>query len=526
MIKKIKYFLLSFFILGVVNAQVVWNSNNFYQKGSVVLSDGVAYIALSRNLNKEPKLSPQFWIARSMYNSNMQSVNVQPVNPISTGYSTDLNFGISQNLNSNSLQMENWSSTKAYTKGKIVAFDNAVWRASYWTQGETPGSSEAWIPTVTTKWTPFIAYTKGQAAIYNGITYTAQWWTKGDIPLGDKTGVWLTGLRSSIDLSNGQKIYVPANQPSNQTLSNSPTQNQNQTQVLQYSIENQKLNPSAYPAWRADVSYSLNAIVNFADAVWRKNGDLDTRVNPSEDGQWTPVTTTKWYPKVAYQKGMVVVVNKSNWYSQWYNVNIYPPTDSTGVWVEIDSNGNRVYTSEKSEYSLAHIYVKGDKTMYNGHSWLSMYWNQAETPGTTMAWVPLTITKWYSVVSYDPRDVSTYRFHVMHNGIEWEALWWTKGDIPSKSSVWKPLALTEWISAYAYSAKDEVLYDGAKWRAKWWTQGDIPLNSDVWEPLTISNWSSQRVYVAGDQVNFGGFTWTAQWWTKSETPDISSVWKK
>jgi chitodextrinase len=523
MIKNLKYFLL-FFIFGVANAQVVWNSNNFYQKGAIVLNDGVAYVALSRNLNKNPKISPQFWIARSIYSSNVQSINTQQENPVAIGFSSDLNFGINQNVSSTSSQIENWSSAKAYTKGKIVAFDSAVWRASYWTQGEAPGSSDAWTPTVTTKWTPYVAYVKGQSAIYNGNTYTAQWWTKGDIPLSDKTGVWLVGLQSSTDLANGQKNYLQPNQPGNQPISSAQTQTQ--SQVLQYAIGDQKLDPNAYTKWRADTSYALNALVNFADAVWRKNGNLDTRANPSEDGQWIPITTTQWYPKVSYQKGMAVTANNAIWYSQWYNINIFPPKDSTGVWVEVDSNGNRIYTSENSDYSLRHIYVKGDKTMYNGHSWLSMYWNQGETPGSSMAWVPLTVTKWYANVSYDPRDINTYRFHVLYNGIEWEALWWCKGDIPSKSAVWKPLSLTEWISAYAYSAKDEVLYDGTKWRAKWWTQNEVPSNSDVWEALSIANWSSQRSYTAGDQVKFTGSTWIAQWWTKGETPGISNVWKK
>ncbi len=513
-----------FFALGSANAQVVWNSENLYQKGNVVLNDGMAYIALSRNLNKLPKQSPQYWVLRSMYSSNMQSVTTQSVNPVSIGYSSDLNFGVNQNQNQNqtSNQMEPWSSAKTYNKGRVVTFENAIWRASYWTQGEAPGTTEAWVPTVTTKWTPHIAYTKGQAAIYNGITYTAQWWTKGDVPLSDKTGVWVVGLKSNVDLANAPRNTAQPIQSAGSVI----TYSQPQNQVYQFTLSDQKINPTSYPAWRADIKYSTNALVSYAEAVWRKAGNLDTRSNPSEDGQWLPVTTTKWYPKVTYEKGMAVKVDNTIWYSQWNNINIYPPKDETGVWVEVDSNGNRVYTSDRSEYASTHVYVKGDKCMSGGHSWLAMYWNQGEPPGTTMAWIPLVVTKWYSNVSYDPRDVSLYRFHVTYNGIQWEALWWTKGDIPSKSNVWKPLELTDWISAYAYSAKDEVIYDGSKWRAKWWTQGEVPLDSDVWEPLTTPNWSSKRAYIAGNQVKYNGVVWTAQWWTMSDTPDASSVWKK
>ncbi|MEY2706817.1 MAG: hypothetical protein RI905_568 [Pseudomonadota bacterium] len=517
-----RLFVLMFCVYANAYSQVVWNSNNFYQKGAVVKDDGIAYIAISRNMNKQPKYSPQFWVQRSMYNSDMKPMTVENQTPITIGISSDLNFGMDKAGGSMSPQLETWSSAKEYTKGKIVSFDGATWRANYWNLNELPGSSEAWSPTVTTKWSPNIAYVKGQSASYNGIIYKAQWWTKGDIPLNDKTGVWLVESASIPNFSSGKNYQNQGVESNFQPLSNE----QPQTQIAQFIGSDQVINPNLYPAWRSDLKYSSGALVSFGNAVWRKNGDIDSRKGPSEDAQWIPVTRTKWYANVVYQKGMTVNHNEKIWYAQWYNVNIFPPADTTGVWVEIDTKGNRVYTSDKSEYLVSRVYVKGDKCMYNGHAWLSMYWNQGEVPGSTMAWVPLAITKWYPSVAYDPRDLSDYRYHVIYNGIQWKALYWTQGDIPSKSAAWRPLLVTDWISAFAYYKDDEVMYDGVKWRAKWWTQGELPLNSDVWEPLTTSNWSPLRSYQAGNKVFHDGSTWVALWWVKGELPGASSAWKK
>lgn len=518
----IKSIFFSICVVSTVHAQVAWNANNFYQKGSIVMDNGTAYIALIRNMNKQPKVSTQYWVPRSLYNSNMQTVTVINETTTPIGFSSDLNVGIDKGTVSLEPQLESWSSAKAYSKGKIVTFDGAIWRANYWCQGEPPGSSEAWSPTVTTKWTPYVAYVKGQSAVYNGIIYTAQWWTKGDIPLNDKTGVWLLASISSSNLASTKNYQNQRVESNVQPLQNYQTNVQNTYLV---GID-QNLNPISYPVWRADIKYSNNALVSFSDAVWRKNGELDNRRGPTEDNQWVPITRTKWYPNVIYQKGMTATYNGSIWYAQWYNINTFPPSDNTGVWIEIDGNGSRIYTSDKSEYLVSRVYVKGDKCMYNGHAWLSMYWNQGELPGSTMAWVPLTVTKWYSNVAYDPKDLNTYRYHVIYNGIEWKALYWTKGDIPSKSAAWKPLVLTDWISVFAYNKNDEVIYDGAKWQAKWWNQGETPLNSEAWEPLTVSNWSAQRSYVGGNQVYHNGVTWLALWWVKGELPGSSSAWKK
>lgn len=508
-------------------AQVSWHANNFYRKGAVVVENGVAYIALNNSLNKPPAVSPQFWVERSKFDPSAQSIGIQQAQT-PFGYSQQMNMGVAQTPNQANAapQVEGWDDKKIYTKGRVVSYDGAIWRASYWSQGEAPGSSEAWSPTTTTKWSPHVAYVKGQSVIYNGIAYIAQWWTKGDIPLNDKTGAWQPSQGGTPDL-NPNNRGLPAQSVTNgnnNTIAANPIINSSNPN--QYAAITQKLDINSHSAWRADFSYAPNAIVSYEGAVWRKTGTIDSRKAPPEEGQWTPLTLTKWYPNVVYSKGMTVLVAGEIWYSQWINSNIYPKTDSTGVWIQVDENGNRVFTSEKSVYSNTHVYVKGDKCMYDGISWLSSYWNQNEAPGTTQAWVPMGLTRWYSEVAYDPREAASYRSRVVYKGIEWQALWWTKGDTPSLSPVWKPLSVTDWIAALAYNGSDEVIYDGARWRAQWWTQSEEPSKFEVWLPLTVSNWYATRAYSQGQTVNYQKTTWVALYWTKGEVPGQSPAWQK
>lgn len=312
----------------IAYAQVSWSPESFYQKGAVVNSNGVLYVSIARNLNKPPASSPNHWILKSTFIANRESINTnqnifkQP-EPINFGYSLPMNNGIIQNLNSSqsSAQLETWSSTKIYTKGRIVVFDGINWRANYWSQGDTPGLTDVWSPTTTTNWSKYIAYTKGMSAIYNGVTYTAQWWTKGDVPLNDQTGVWLNskGLSADSNITN-RAMQKSADYQTASISTAQPTVNN-----YEFLTNFNTLNPSSYPEWRADLQYSQGATVSYDGAVWRKMGVLDTRKSPALDGQWLPLTVTKWYPTVNYIKGVVVKFGDVLWYSQWANINIDPP---------------------------------------------------------------------------------------------------------------------------------------------------------------------------------------------------------
>ncbi|MEX7607966.1 carbohydrate-binding protein, partial [Enterobacter asburiae] len=73
-----------------------------------------------------------------------------------------------------------------------VSFDNLVWKAKYWTQGNQPGFGvDAWelVSQVKFNWRSDVVYNGGDTTTYNGYTYTAKWWTKGDKP--GSSDVWV-----------------------------------------------------------------------------------------------------------------------------------------------------------------------------------------------------------------------------------------------------------------------------------------------------------------------------------------------
>ncbi|MFI9486108.1 glycoside hydrolase family 97 catalytic domain-containing protein [Promicromonospora sp. NPDC052451] len=89
-----------------------------------------------------------------------------------------------------------WSATETYTAGAQVVFEGSVWLASWWTRGETPGTSAhgAWQEVTeavdgTAVWTPSRIFVAGDFAVHDGRLYEARWWTRGQVP-GAADGPW------------------------------------------------------------------------------------------------------------------------------------------------------------------------------------------------------------------------------------------------------------------------------------------------------------------------------------------------
>jgi chitinase len=98
-----------------------------------------------------------------------------------------------------------WNSATAYTGGQLASYQGHTWRAQWWTQGETPGTTQVWVdqgsctgatttpPTGScsaTAWSAATAYVGGSVVSYGGHTWTAKWWTQGDIPGNNAQAVW------------------------------------------------------------------------------------------------------------------------------------------------------------------------------------------------------------------------------------------------------------------------------------------------------------------------------------------------
>ncbi len=89
-----------------------------------------------------------------------------------------------------------WVKTKVYNTGDEVSYDGKVFRALWYTSGQTPGASVsgAWAeiataPDGTAIWTASRIFNTGEVVLYQGRTFTALWWTRGQTP-GTAGGPW------------------------------------------------------------------------------------------------------------------------------------------------------------------------------------------------------------------------------------------------------------------------------------------------------------------------------------------------
>lgn len=78
-----------------------------------------------------------------------------------------------------------WQTSVVYNTGDTVSHSQLVWKAKYWTQGNTPSrTADQWqlLSQVALGWEAGVAYTGGQTTSYNGRQWKASYWTKGDVP--------------------------------------------------------------------------------------------------------------------------------------------------------------------------------------------------------------------------------------------------------------------------------------------------------------------------------------------------------
>ncbi|MEM6981552.1 MAG: lytic polysaccharide monooxygenase [Pseudomonadota bacterium] len=87
-----------------------------------------------------------------------------------------------------------WSTTEVYQATDKVSFQERVYLAKWWNQGQQPDSSSAWElveeGTNPAAWSINKAYQAGAEIIYQGQRYRANWWTQGDTP--GQADVWKT----------------------------------------------------------------------------------------------------------------------------------------------------------------------------------------------------------------------------------------------------------------------------------------------------------------------------------------------
>ncbi|GGI09160.1 DUF2341 domain-containing protein [Isoptericola cucumis] len=88
-----------------------------------------------------------------------------------------------------------WEAGQVYLVDERVTYSGAVWEASWWTRGQTPGDPYgpwqeiATAPDGTDLWTPSRIFDSGDVVVHDGRRYEAQWWTRNQAP-GDPYGPW------------------------------------------------------------------------------------------------------------------------------------------------------------------------------------------------------------------------------------------------------------------------------------------------------------------------------------------------
>lgn len=94
-----------------------------------------------------------------------------------------------------------WNANNVYLSGDQVSHNGAIYEAKWWTQGEEPGTSQAWAlvegdtnggddgETNLATWNASKVYLQGDLVTFNDIIYRALWWTQGEEP--GSNSVWV-----------------------------------------------------------------------------------------------------------------------------------------------------------------------------------------------------------------------------------------------------------------------------------------------------------------------------------------------
>ncbi len=96
-----------------------------------------------------------------------------------------------------------WNPNEVYVSGDEVTYNGKTYRAQWWTQGDVPGESSVWLLVngednggddgngenpKAPEWNANTVYLNGDVVSYGGKVYKALWWTQGETP--GESSVW------------------------------------------------------------------------------------------------------------------------------------------------------------------------------------------------------------------------------------------------------------------------------------------------------------------------------------------------
>jgi len=173
----------------VVNAG---DPSSVLTEGGSICLDYVAPDVEPATLSYEVTVAPD--AASGTYTNSAEHVTTNPFDePAVTSADVEVT-GVSEP------EVPSWERTAIYTAGDEVSHDGAVYVAQWWTRGEEPGRSPwgAWSEVgadvvcsgqTYQAWTDSWIYTGGETVAYNGHLWKASWWTRNQVP-GTPWGPW------------------------------------------------------------------------------------------------------------------------------------------------------------------------------------------------------------------------------------------------------------------------------------------------------------------------------------------------
>lgn len=87
-----------------------------------------------------------------------------------------------------------WDAATIYNAPDTVSFDDLVWQAKWWNQGNQPSTADGpWelLSNVQLSWNANTAYTGGDEVNHDGSRYRAKWWTQGNEPSSSQDWEWI-----------------------------------------------------------------------------------------------------------------------------------------------------------------------------------------------------------------------------------------------------------------------------------------------------------------------------------------------
>lgn len=310
-----------------------------------------------------------------------------------------------------------WDNTKIYVNGDRVSYNGHIYEAKWWTQGETPGLTDAWQLVSDSDdsyevWNSTKAYIGGDMVIYNGQVYKAKWWTQGETP----------GLADVWELIDGSDPADPAD-PADPVDPVDPIPGD--FKVVGY-----------YPSWEPGkintIQYNNLTHINYAFAI------------PTSDGSLLPLENAAAASQIirtAHQNNVKVLLAIGGWsyngtplestfmaatespekITQFGNAIVAMARQYGFDGVDIDWEHPRTDGNSKDRYEALMLYLRNRLDEYDmllTAAVLSgvtpdgvVYWDSAAQTDTV-----INTVDWFNVMAYDGGDGirhSTYDFAVL-----------------------------------------------------------------------------------------------------------------